>query len=185
MANCSLTGFLRSPNSIAIPHNLRCIPPYPFGNIATRCGLYETGAGCEFVSAPMRDDAREEITVIPYLCPEIVAALTEIFSPKPVKTRLPPRKDKMQMANMIREPLANEDQSEMFAMWFSRCRAVLHFTACRVLGGTEGADLAIHNCWIVASRDTPSFASESEFRSWLLRVLIDEALTIRRRVDCS
>ena len=85
----------------------------------------------------------------------------------------------------MRQPLANEDHAEMFDMWFSRCLGVLHFTAHRVLGGPEGADLAVGNCWDMASRNTPSFASEGAFRSWLLRVLIDEALVIRRQVDSS
>jgi DNA-directed RNA polymerase specialized sigma24 family protein len=73
----------------------------------------------------------------------------------------------------------------MLDMWFSRCFGVLHFIACRVLGGPEGADLAIANCWVVASRSAPSFVSEGAFRSWLLRVLIDEALIIRRQGDSS
>ena len=85
----------------------------------------------------------------------------------------------------MRQPLANEDHVEIFAMRFSRCLGVLHFTARRVLGSPEGADLAIGNCWGVASRNTPNFASEGAFRSWLLRVLIDEALIIRRQVDSS
>jgi DNA-directed RNA polymerase specialized sigma24 family protein len=67
--------------------------------------------------------------------------------------------------------------SELFNDWFSRCRGALHFTACRVLGGTEGAELAVQNCWLRASRNPPTFDREGAFRSWLLRILIDEAST--------
>jgi hypothetical protein len=41
--------------------------------------------------------------------------------------------------------------SELFDDWFSRRRGTLHSTACRVLGGSEGADLAVQNCRRLAS----------------------------------
>ena len=66
----------------------------------------------------------------------------------------------------------------LFSVRFSRCYRLLHFIACRVLGGPERADDAIENCWGRASRNPPRFEYEGEFRSWLLRVLIDEALAI-------
>ena len=69
---------------------------------------------------------------------------------------------------------------EILKDWFLRRRELLHYVACRALGGPEGADLVLQNCWLRASRNTPRFDSISEFRSWLLRVLIDEALIIRR-----
>jgi DNA-directed RNA polymerase specialized sigma24 family protein len=85
-------------------------------------------------------------------------------------------------------PLANHETSKIFDEWFSRCQGPLHFTACRVLGSPEGADLAVQSCCLTASRNPPMFDREGAFRSWLLRVLIDEALTIlqghlRKRVD--
>jgi DNA-directed RNA polymerase specialized sigma24 family protein len=64
---------------------------------------------------------------------------------------------------------------------FSRCRRLLHFIACRVLGGTEGAEDSVQNCWLTASRNPPRFEHEGAFRSWLLRILIDEALVIHRK----
>ena len=54
-----------------------------------------------------------------------------------------------------------------------------HFIACRVLGGPDRADDAIENCWLRASLNPPRFEYEGTFRSWLIRVLIDEALAIR------
>jgi hypothetical protein len=69
----------------------------------------------------------------------------------------------------------------VFEARFSRCRRLLHFIACRVLGGPERADNAVANCWLAASHNPPRFEHEGAFRSWLLRVLIDEALAIVRK----
>jgi DNA-directed RNA polymerase specialized sigma24 family protein len=74
----------------------------------------------------------------------------------------------------------NEDAT-VFQLRFSRCRHLLHFIATRVLGGFEGAEQAVENCWLTASRNPPRFEYEAAFRSWLLRVLTDEALAIRRQ----
>jgi len=73
-----------------------------------------------------------------------------------------------------------EENRVIFNARFSRCYRLLHFIACRVLGGPERADDAVDNCWLTASRNPPQFNYESEFRSWLLRVLIEEALDILR-----
>ena len=73
------------------------------------------------------------------------------------------------------------NQEELiFNVWFWRFYRTLHFIACRVLGGPERADEAIGNCWSIASRHPQRLAHEGEFRSWLLRVLIDEALVLLR-----
>ena len=60
------------------------------------------------------------------------------------------------------------------------CYRTLHFIACRVLGGPEHAEEAIGNCWSIASCHPQRLANEGEFRSWLIRVLIDEALVLLR-----
>ena len=64
---------------------------------------------------------------------------------------------------------------------FSRCRPLLHFLACRILSSPENVKEAVHNCRITASRNPPRFEYEGAFRSWLVRVLIDEALAILRQ----
>jgi DNA-directed RNA polymerase specialized sigma24 family protein len=71
-----------------------------------------------------------------------------------------------------------EDPVEFQLRFWRTCR-MLHFIACRVLGGPEWAQEAVENCWYTASQGPPHFEYESEFRSWLLRVLIDEALALR------
>lgn len=80
-------------------------------------------------------------------------------------------------------PFSTERQEDppVFATRFSRCRPLLHFIACRVLAGTEGADRAVENCRLMASRNPPRFEHEGAFRSWLLRVLIDEARAVLRK----
>jgi DNA-directed RNA polymerase specialized sigma24 family protein len=75
-----------------------------------------------------------------------------------------------------------QEQSTSFSQRFSRSYGLLSFIACRVLGDTDKALVAIHNCQQAASRNPPHFESEGAFRSWLVRVLIDEALAIRRRM---
>jgi DNA-directed RNA polymerase specialized sigma24 family protein len=76
--------------------------------------------------------------------------------------------------------LANQldEDPAVFHTRFWRCHRLLHFIACRVLGSSERADDAIENCWLRACRNPPRFEYEGAFRSWLVRVLIDEALAI-------
>ena len=71
-------------------------------------------------------------------------------------------------------------QELIFNVRFWRCYRTLHFIACRVLGGPERAEEAMGNCWSIASRHPQRLAHEGEFRSWLLRILIDEALVLLR-----
>jgi DNA-directed RNA polymerase specialized sigma24 family protein len=71
-----------------------------------------------------------------------------------------------------------DEDPAVFHTRFCRCHRLLHFIACRVLGSSERADSAIENCWVRASRNPPRFEYEGAFRSWLVRVLIDEALAI-------
>jgi DNA-directed RNA polymerase specialized sigma24 family protein len=83
---------------------------------------------------------------------------------------------------ILHTPVSNDSREDpvVFAARFSRCRHLLHFIACRVLGGPERAEDAIENCWRAASQNPPKFEYDGAFRSWLLRVLIDEALVILR-----
>jgi len=59
------------------------------------------------------------------------------------------------------------ERPRVFAARFSHCRRLLHFIACRVLGGNEGAEHAVKSCWRSASRNPPKFEHEGAFRSWL------------------
>jgi hypothetical protein len=76
-----------------------------------------------------------------------------------------------------------QSHSAVFEARFSRCHETLHFLACRVLGSPEQAHEVVENCRITASRNPPTFEYEGAFRSWLVRILIDEALAILRQRD--
>jgi DNA-directed RNA polymerase specialized sigma24 family protein len=78
------------------------------------------------------------------------------------------------------EPHGKRENSALFNARFVRSRSLLHFTARRILGGSAKAELAVWNCWRTASRNPPQFEHDGAFRSWLFRVLINEALAIRR-----
>jgi DNA-directed RNA polymerase specialized sigma24 family protein len=68
--------------------------------------------------------------------------------------------------------------SQPFDVLFAKYRSVLYFVALRVLGNHREAEDAVQRCFLSASANTPQFDCEGRFRSWLVRVLIDEALTI-------
>src|SRR5260221_6818065 len=60
----------------------------------------------------------------------------------------------------------------------SRYRRLLHSVAHRVLGNPDRADIAVENCLFSASHRVTAFDCEGAFRSWLVRLAIDEALAI-------
>jgi DNA-directed RNA polymerase specialized sigma24 family protein len=74
-----------------------------------------------------------------------------------------------------------QEDRAVFHACFSRCRGLLLFLASREIGDTQGARHCVQNCWVTASRNPPKFEHEAAFRSWLLRIVIDEALAIRRK----
>jgi len=86
-----------------------------------------------------------------------------------------------QMTNHFLVVSKSQDNPAAFHARFSGYYRLLYFIACRVLGDPERAEDAVANCRLKASQNPPEFAYESEFRSWLLRVLIDEALAILRQ----
>ena len=73
---------------------------------------------------------------------------------------------------------SEEEQSAIFVRRFLRSYRLLNFMSRRILGDEDRAFVAILNCWQTASRNPPRFEYEGAFRSWLVRVLIDEALAI-------
>jgi DNA-directed RNA polymerase specialized sigma24 family protein len=83
--------------------------------------------------------------------------------------------ENIRMSNDLRQ------QSAVFEARFSRCHEMLHFLACGVLGSPERARDVVENCRITASQNPPTFEYEGAFRSWLVRILIDEALVIVRQ----
>jgi DNA-directed RNA polymerase specialized sigma24 family protein len=72
----------------------------------------------------------------------------------------------------------DQERLDQVTKWFSPCRKTLRFTAGLILSGSEMAERAVLNCWIRASQNPPSFENEKAFRSWILRVLISESLSM-------
>jgi len=67
---------------------------------------------------------------------------------------------------------------EALNVLFSQYRPVLALIAYRVLGNYEEAEGAVQNCFRAAADGAPRFEHEGAFRSWLGRILIDEAVKI-------
>jgi DNA-directed RNA polymerase specialized sigma24 family protein len=87
--------------------------------------------------------------------------------------------------NRNEEILCLEPDPKIIEDRFARCRRLLHFFAARILGSQDEAEDAVRNCRSAASRNPPSFESEGAFRSWLARILIDEACALLRRKQFS
>jgi DNA-directed RNA polymerase specialized sigma24 family protein len=69
---------------------------------------------------------------------------------------------------------------EEFDLEFSRIRGSMQMIAEMVLDGAESVEEAIKKCQAAAARRRNRFASEGEFRSWLMREMLNEALVILR-----
>src|ERR1700739_3317924 len=65
-----------------------------------------------------------------------------------------------------------------FEILFSRYRPVLYRLAQRILRNHEESEDAVQNCSLVAFRKMESFKYEGAFRSWVARILVNEAITI-------
>jgi hypothetical protein len=70
------------------------------------------------------------------------------------------------------------DNRRCFYVRASRYRRLLHSVANRVLGNPDRADIAVENCLFSASHRVTAFDCEGAFRSWLVRIAIDQALAI-------
>jgi RNA polymerase sigma-70 factor (ECF subfamily) len=73
---------------------------------------------------------------------------------------------------------SSQGSLEAFDVLFSRYHHVLSLVAYRVLGNHAEAEDAVENCLLAVSDNVPKFEHEGAFRCWLVRVLIDEAVTI-------
>ena len=65
-----------------------------------------------------------------------------------------------------------------FDLYLSRCHSLLHFTAAHILGSPGKAEIAVRNTISVASQHPARFQSEGAFRSWVLRILIEQSLLL-------
>jgi hypothetical protein len=72
----------------------------------------------------------------------------------------------------------SQGRLEALDVLFPRYRRVLSLVAYRVLDNHAAAEIAVQNCLLAVSGNVPRFENEGAFRCWLVRVLIDEAMTI-------
>ena len=71
-----------------------------------------------------------------------------------------------------------EKYPSVFDARFGRCSQMLHMIARRILFDPELAEKVVENCRTTASRNPPRFQYGGAFKSWLFKVLIDEALVL-------
>lgn len=70
---------------------------------------------------------------------------------------------------------------DAFEILFSRYRPILYRLAQRILRNHEESEDAVQNSSLAAFRKMKSFKYEGAFRSWLARILVNEAITILRK----
>jgi len=68
-----------------------------------------------------------------------------------------------------------------FEILFARYRPILYRLAQRILRNHDESEDAVQNCSLVAFCKMDSFKYEGAFRSWLARILVNEAITILRK----
>jgi len=75
----------------------------------------------------------------------------------------------------------NQEQKAEFEGRFSRCRNSLYFLAWGALGSVEEAEQAMEDCYRRARSQPKRFASDGEFGSWMIRLLINEIVLVANR----
>ena len=81
------------------------------------------------------------------------------------------------VANRMSDESWSNNSSD-FERRFSKNRNLIAFVARRVLDSQDEAEAAVKECFKTASHNPPVFTSDGAFRSWILRMVIDEALHI-------
>jgi len=80
--------------------------------------------------------------------------------------------------NLISRGLQGDQES--LRVLFTRYRRLLYILAQRVVRNHEEAEDAVQSCLLLAYRNLSNVKYHSSFRSWLVRILINEALGIVR-----
>jgi len=85
--------------------------------------------------------------------------------------------------NLISMGLQGDE--EALRVLFTRYRRLLRDLAYRVLRNQEEAEDAVQSCLLLAYRNLSNVQCRHSFRSWLVRILINEALAIVRKKKSS
>jgi DNA-directed RNA polymerase specialized sigma24 family protein len=75
----------------------------------------------------------------------------------------------------------NLEQKTEFEGRFSRCRNSLYFLAWGALGSVGETEQAMESCYRRARSQPKRFASDGEFGSWMIRLLINEIVLVANR----
>jgi hypothetical protein len=77
-------------------------------------------------------------------------------------------------------PVSKESAEDRLFLYLraSRYRRLLYIVADGVLGNPDKAVVAVETCLYLAARYVPAFDHEGAYRSWLVRLALDEALAI-------
>ena len=109
--------------------------------------------------------------VMTYASPELPTAAESVE-----QTGLPAASRRLKPASE-----SGEESRQAFERQFAHSRKLLSFLARRILNCVQEAEEAVKNCRLNASRNPPRFSSEGAFKSWLVRILIDEATLLRTK----
>jgi DNA-directed RNA polymerase specialized sigma24 family protein len=85
---------------------------------------------------------------------------------------------KLQLREVVPVLKSSADGRIPFYVRAARYRRLLYFVADRVLGNSDKAVIAVEKCLYSAAQHVTAFDREGAFRSWLVRLTIDEALAI-------
>jgi RNA polymerase sigma-70 factor (ECF subfamily) len=77
--------------------------------------------------------------------------------------------------------MALEGDQKALDLLLARYRRLLYDLALRMLRNHEEAEDAVQSCLLLAYRNLSNVKCERSFRSWLVRILINEALAIVRK----
>src|SRR5215472_3706763 len=77
--------------------------------------------------------------------------------------------------------MALQGDQKALDLLLARYRRLLYDLALRILRNHEEAEDAVQSCLLLAYRNLSNVKSQSSFRNWLVRILINEALAIIRR----
>jgi len=85
---------------------------------------------------------------------------------------------KLQLREAVPVSKSSADNRISFYVRAARYHRLLYFVAHRVLGSSDRAVIAAENCLRSAARHAATFDHEGAFRSWLVRLALDESLAI-------
>jgi DNA-directed RNA polymerase specialized sigma24 family protein len=92
--------------------------------------------------------------------------------------RRPALSVKLKLREVVPVLKSSADNRMSFYVRAVRYRCLLYFVAHRVLGNPDRAIIVVENCLSSAAHNATTFDHEGAFRSWLVRLALDESLAI-------